>query len=109
MDHDERVMRVQNAIADYLHNHVSNHGAKSVSRTIERLGGNPRDLWRHLQESGHDHAGEELDGWTSKRHQIVHQGEAIRVQRNQARNCVDLIAAIGNQVDIYAENAMNAG
>ncbi len=105
-DADERVRRVQEAVADHLHNRVSNHGKKAVSRTMERLGGNAQDLWSALGANGYACAADDLDEWTEKRHQIVHQGQTVRVHRPQARNCVQLVEAIGDRIDAQAMRAL---
>ncbi|MBA1147843.1 hypothetical protein H0Z60_12375 [Ectothiorhodospiraceae bacterium WFHF3C12] len=105
-DPNDRVRRVQDAVADHLHNRVSNHGKKAVSRTMERLGGNAQDLWSALGASGYPRAADSLDDWTEKRHQIVHQGRTVRVHRGQARNCVELVGAIGERIDAQAMRAL---
>lgn len=105
-DPDERVRRVQEAVADHLHNRVSNHGKKAVSRTMERLGGNAQDLWSALGANGYPRAADDLDDWTEKRHQIVHQGQTVRVHRPQARYCVQLVEAIGERIDGQAMRAL---
>ncbi|WP_155989626.1 hypothetical protein [Thioalkalivibrio sp. ALE19] len=105
-DPDERVGRVQEAVADHLHNRVSNHGKKAVSRTMERLGGSAQDLWSALGANGYRRAADDLDDWTEKRHQIVHQGQSVRVHRPQARSCVQLVEAIGERIDTQAMQAL---
>ena len=106
-DHEDRVSRVREAIADHLYNRVSNHGKKAVSRTIERLGGSAQDIWSALGAKGFKGAADTLEEWTLKRHQIIHQGRAVRVQRSQARDCIELISAIGDLVDSIAIKALN--
>lgn len=103
---DQRISRVQQAVADHLHNRVSNHGKKAVSRTMERLGGSPQDLWSALGASGFGNAADDLDVWTQKRHQIVHQGQTVPVRREQARNCIRLVRAIGDRIEAQAARAL---
>ena len=105
-DHEDRVMRVQEAVADHLHNRVSNHGKKAVSRTMELLGGSAQDLWIALGTNGFPDAPDDLDEWTQKRHQIVHQGQTVRVHRQHARTCIELVAAIGERLDAQASRAL---
>jgi hypothetical protein len=105
-DPDERISRVREAVADHLHNRVSNHGKKAVSRTMERLRGNAQDLWSALGANGYQRAAYDLDDWTEKRHQIVHQGQSVRVTRDQARSCVQLVEAIGERIDAQAMQAL---
>lgn len=64
-DQAEREARLQEAIADHLHNHVSNHGAKAVSRTMVLLNGSANDMWQDMRDNGFPDVTDELDEWTT--------------------------------------------
>jgi len=98
----ERRQRLQEAVADHLHNKVSHHGAKGVSRTIERMGGTPRDIWDRLRSDGFEQPQRKLDAWTEKRHRIVHQGQKAQVHRSHGRRCIELVTAVAAEVDKLA-------
>nr|WP_156889362.1 hypothetical protein [Halomonas sp. 1513] len=105
-DHEDRVHRVQEAVADHFHNRVSNHGKKAASRTVELLGGKAQNLWSSLNGCGFANAAEELEEWTIKRHEIVHQGKTVRVHRTQARSCINLISEIADRIDNQASQTL---
>ncbi|WP_163560432.1 hypothetical protein [Halomonas sp. NO4] len=105
-NHEDRVHRIQEAVADHFHNRVSNHGKKAASRTIELLGGKAQNLWSALNGCGFANAAEELEEWTTKRHEIVHQGKTVRVHRTQARNCIELIGGIADRIDNQASQTL---
>jgi hypothetical protein len=67
-----------------------------------------RGVWDLAQAEGFPDAASDLDGWTNKRHDIVHRGQAVRIQRKQARGCIRLMAALGAAVDYHAEQATQA-
>ncbi len=98
----DRVERLRDAIVDYFQNRVSMHGSKGVSATAGRIGGRAADVWSALGSRGHLRAQEDLDKWTTIRHQIVHQGMKPRVWRDHARDCIRLISAIVDVVDGFA-------
>lgn len=81
-----RLARIHEAIAEYFENQTSQFGAKGVSSTITRLGGNPADVWSALIQQGHQNPQQYLEHWTTVRHQVVHQGKKPRVRRDNARD-----------------------
>ncbi len=99
----ERLGYIQRAVADYFHNTVSNHGSTAVSATLLRIGGNPSDLWSALTEAGGPDPRLQLDTWTEKRHQIVHQGQKPTVHRPQAQSFIDFAVSLVRRLDEIAD------
>jgi hypothetical protein len=98
----DRKKIVSDAITDHFYNQVSNHGSKAVGAAIQRMGGSTQALWDHVVRLGEESPASNLDDWTNKRHQIVHQGQAPRINRDPARQCVQLIRRIGAAIDAVA-------
>lgn len=94
-----RMARIHKSIVEYFQNQTSQFGAKGVSATITRLGGNPEDVWSVLIQQGHHDPQQLLDRWTDVRHQIVHQGKKPRVWRPHARNFIQFAEALVQRVD----------
>lgn len=94
-----RVARIHEAIAEYFQNQTSQFGAKGVSATVTRLGGNPSDVWSFLIQQGHPDPQKFLDRWTDVRHQIVHQGRKPRVWRHHARDFIQFAQSLVGRVD----------
>lgn len=104
------------AIVGHMTSNVSNHGAKAVGSTIDRMGEiSPGVVWGAVQSRMTDfprlaQSGGSppaiLDHWTNVRHRIVHQGEAVTVSVQLARELVDFIEAIGEAVDSVARGCM---
>lgn len=103
----ERTARIKDAVTDYFHNRVSQHGAKAVSATVQRLGGKPADVWSAIGSKGSSDPQTRLDTWTDVRHQIVHQGKKPSVTRKQARRCIELLMAVAEEVDKACERLVS--
>lgn len=97
-----RLSRIHDSIVEYFQNQTSQFGARGVSATITRLGGNPADVWSTLVKQGHSNPQQLLDRWTDVRHEIVHQGKKSRVWRPHARVFInfakDMVARIDSVV-----------
>lgn len=102
---DERVQRVQDAVAGHFHTNVSDHGQKAVSAAIVRMGRMPNQVWDHLVDLGHKNPHAFLDHWTSIRHRIVHQGERPPVRRGGADDFIAFADDLVARVDAIAEQA----
>lgn len=102
----QRTARVQAALSNYLHNQVSNHGAKGVSQAIERLLGAPKKVWALLVDDGWENPQEDLDKWTESRHKIVHQGKKEKIQRASAYDCIELVNDVATRVEGVAIAAL---
>jgi hypothetical protein len=112
-DQDDREAVVGDALRDHLTNKISNHGAKGVVATVERMGA--QFDWTRLESripaslalSG-DPAGPAglLDAWTTRRHALVHQGKALRIRSPRARALVKFVEAIAEEVDRLAVDAI---
>jgi hypothetical protein len=100
-----RLDRLRDAIAMHFHNNVSNHGAKAVGQTVQRIGDTSATLWSNLASSGHRDAAKEVDKWTEVRHQIVHQGKKPSVGRQAARDFVNLVKELAKELDKLALKA----
>lgn len=101
----DRAEVLRSAIVAHFHEDVSNHGAKAVASTVQRMGASSNALWSAVQAAGQEDPQQGLDEWTGKRHRIVHQGEAVPINRDPARECVGLVSAICSAVDSQAEAA----
>lgn len=101
-DRSARAAQVQQAIVEYFQNHVSQHGAKAVAATIQRIGGNPDDVWSALVNRSHSQPQQELNKWTEIRHEIVHQGKKPRVWRPHARAFIAFAQDVVSEVDKVA-------
>lgn len=111
----ERETYAADALRDYLSNKVSNHGAKGVAATAERMG--VRFDWRKLDNkipaslpSSKDpkHPAGLLDAWTERRHALVHRGRALLITSPRAKALVDFVESIAAEVDQIAVGAINA-
>lgn len=111
-DRDERLQIAQDAIGEHLSNRVSNHGAKGVASTLGRLGAAvdweavPLAPASSLRTTTTTSCADVLDRWTDMRHQLVHQGKAIKVNAEQARELIDFVDAIVQHVDKQALAAL---
>jgi hypothetical protein len=105
-DGSDRREIVRTTVTEHFYNQVSNHGAKAVAAAIERMNGSAQTAWQRTAELGEAHAAADLDDWTAKRHAIVHQGKAPKINRDPARTCVILIGRIGAAVDEIASEAL---
>ena len=111
-DPDERRALATEAITEHLANRVSNHGAKGIAATMERLGARidwdaiPLPPSSKLRASPRQSCAEVLDRWTVARHQLVHQGKAVSVGQVQARELIDFVQAIADHVDAEALAAL---
>ena len=102
------------AITEHLANNVSNHGAKGVALTLNRMGATIN--WNAIQvppnadlpASPGDGCAKVLDTWTMARHRLVHHGKAVPVNANQARGLIDFVQAIAKHVDAEALAALKA-
>ncbi len=94
--------RVHEALADHLYNKVSHHGPKGVSTAVQRIGGKPETVWSALETTWTKPA-DQLQKWTDNRHAIVHQGKSPQIQRPKAQECINLVSAIGAEVDRVAQ------
>ncbi len=88
-------------------NKVSHHGPTGVATAVVRIGGKPADVWSSLASRGVTSPEAELESWTKKRHEIVHQGKKPGVTRPQARKCLDLVSEVANAVDTIAVKALH--
>jgi hypothetical protein len=104
-DAQTRMDRLQQAVVVELQN-TSWHGASAVAKALGYLDRPVREVWEVLEASGFPGAAQALEEWTDKRHRIVHRGEAVRVQREQARSCIRLVAALSNAIDQQATIAL---
>lgn len=115
-DRDRRRAVARQALLDHLTSSVSNHGTKAVAATLERMGEarpggvwDALDLslskWPHLATSGRKSAAI-LDHWTDNRHKVVHEGKAVAVNGDHARELIDFIAALCAEVDRVAVAAL---
>jgi HEPN superfamily RiboL-PSP-like protein len=87
----ERKTRVYESVVDHFHNNVSNHGAKAVSRFVERIGRKPTEFWAEMDQYWEEPAGV-LDFYTMVRHEIVHQGQSPQVNRAEAEVFIEMVA-----------------
>jgi hypothetical protein len=112
-DEGERREIAQQAITQHLTNVVSNHGAKGVASTLERLGA--KVDWdaislsptSQLRESSTESCASVLDRWTTVRHKLVHQGGEVVVWAEQAREIIGFVNRIAEHVDQRALAALN--
>lgn len=111
-DPSKRRAVVTRALLDHLTSSVSNHGAKAVVATLERIGepqtGRVWSVldaqigdWPTLATQGRKSAAI-LDQWTAYRHKIVHEGVAVPVKGAQARELIDFIHRLADEVDHVA-------
>ncbi len=103
--HVDRVAVLRRSIVDHFYDQVSNHGAKAVSATVQRMGRSPNGVWAAVEAAGEADPQERLDEWTSRRHAIVHRGQRPTVNREPARTCVKLVETICLAVDKVASDA----
>lgn len=104
----DRLDRLRESIVSYFTNQTSNHGAKAVTETINRIGAKAADFWSALGSRGFKDVPNELDRWTNIRHQIVHQGARPKVRRPEARDFLVLAAAVVEEVDRIAQKCWPA-
>jgi len=93
---------VRDAITKHFYDQVSNHGAKAVAAAAQRMGGSAKAIWDKVEAAGEAQPAADLHEWTDKRHQIVHQGKAVRINRDPARSCIQLIQRIAAAIDEMA-------
>jgi len=93
-----RTDRIQQAITQHFHDHVSNHGPQAVSATVGRIGGNSDRIWATI-DLAWPKSRQLLQDWTDARHRIVHQGKSERIRRPEADDCIKLIRKIVKAVD----------
>jgi hypothetical protein len=110
----DREAAVEDALRDHLTNKVSNHGAKGVVATVERMGA--QFDWTRLEgripkqlafSSDPASPAGLLDAWTTRRHALVHQGRALRIASSRARALVEFVEAISVEVDRLAVDALS--
>ncbi len=70
---------------------------------VQRMGGEPADLWSAVKGKGHSNPQRTLDRWTDIRHQIVHQGKKPTVWRPRAREFIEFAKDLVAEVDRIAE------
>lgn len=111
----EREAFVADALRDHLSNKVSNHGARGVVATVERMGA--RLDWGRLEKKipaslpfsrDPKHPAGLLDAWTERRHALVHRGRALLITSPRARALVKFVESIATEVDSIAVGAINA-
>jgi hypothetical protein len=108
--------RKQVAIAKINHffdTQVSNHGSKGVAAAVSRMGETmdwtaldstiPKHAHRSLSKTGG--AACVLDQWTTNRHQLVHQGQALKIKGVEARAAADFVELVVARVDAIALKA----
>jgi len=103
----DREERIQQGITEFFHDHVSQHGPKAVTATIQLIGGDKDRAWA-VVETKYPQSQATLEAWTKKRHRIVHQGKSENVTRPQAEDCIALIQAIAVAVDAECLRAIAA-
>ena len=101
----DRAAVLRRAIVEHFYDQVSNHGAKAVSATVQRMGKSSNAVWDAVEAAGEAHAQQRLDEWTDKRHAIVHRGQRPTINRNPARTCVTLVETICLEIDKVASEA----
>lgn len=101
----DRVAVLRRAIVDHFYDQVSNHGAKAVSATVQRMGKSSNAVWQAVEAAGEANPQQRLDEWTDKRHAIVHRGQRPTVNREPARTCVKLVETVCLEVDKVATEA----
>lgn len=104
---------IGDALRDHLTSKVSNHGARGVAGTVERMG---RKMdWSRLAASVPTALGYQtdptspaglLDAWTDRRHKLVHRGTPLLITSVRARALVKFVAAIVEEVDAQATAAI---
>ncbi len=115
-DATKRRAVVTRALIDHLTSSVSNHGAKAVAATLERMGEpHTGKVWaaldKHLADwpslatQGRTSAAI-LDQWTANRHKIVHEGVAVPVNGAHAKELIEFIARLGDEIDRIAIDIM---
>ncbi len=108
--------RRQVAIAKINHffdTQVSNLGSKGVAAAVARMGEGmdwtaldaniPKQAHRSLSKSGG--AASVLDEWTTNRHQLVHQGQPLKIKAIEARGAADFVELVVAHVDTIALKA----
>jgi hypothetical protein len=111
----DREAVVSDVLRDHLSTKVSNHGAKGVAATLERMGA--RMDWGALEARippGLGYSSDPktpaglLDAWTERRHALVHRGRAILVTSPKAQALVSFVEAIAEYVDATAVRAIGS-
>ena len=87
----DRVAVLRRAVVEHFFDQVSNHGAKAVSATVQRMGKSSNAFWDAIEAAGEANPHQRFDEWTDKRHAIVHRGQRPTVNREPARTCVKLV------------------
>jgi hypothetical protein len=100
-------------INHFFDTQVSNHGSKGVAAAVSRMGEImdwtaldskiPQHAHRSLTKSGG--AASVLDEWTTNRHQLVHQGRALKIKSVEARAAADFVELIVGHADAIALKA----
>ena len=111
-DPTQRRAVAREAISDHLSNKVSNHGPKGIAETMSRLGTEANlskiDMtpFAPLQTTERKSAPDVLQYWTDRRHALVHQGVAIKVNMEQSRALIDFVEALADHVESQALASM---
>lgn len=98
----DRSALLREAIVNHFYNEVSNHGAKAVSSTVDRMGESSNAVWSAVETADGPDPQQRLNKWTTDRHAIVHRGQSPQINREPARECVKLVEVICTQVDKVA-------
>jgi hypothetical protein len=101
----DRAAALRRAIVEHFYDQVSNHGAKAVSATVQRMGKSSSAVWDAVEAAGEASPQQRLDEWTDKRHAIIHRGQRPTVNREPARTCVKLVQTVSLEVDKVASEA----
>ena len=114
-DQDDREALISDVLRDHLSNKVSNHGAKGVAATVERMGA--RFDWTDLESKipaslgfskDPTSAAGLLDAWTDRRHALVHRGRALLIMSPRAKALVSFVESLAEEVDRIAIDAIKA-
>jgi hypothetical protein len=112
-DQDDREALIADVLRDHLTNKVSNHGAKGVVSTVERMGA--RFDWSCLDgkipeslafAKDPESAPGLIDAWTERRHSLVHRGRTLVISSARAKALVSFVEAIAAEVDRIAVAAI---
>jgi hypothetical protein len=85
------------ALDDYFDDR-SFMGIAGVLRAL-RLVGCPRTAEELAEATGHERFAVELEAFTEMRHAIVHRGEAVRMRKKRAWECVKLVEDVVTVID----------
>ena len=98
----DRLQYVRDQIAQHFYHRVSLFGADGVADVLARMGVKVRPFWDILASKGFDSPAAELDKWTAKRHDIIHEGKSPRAPRGETRSFVELVRVIAVELDSLA-------